>query len=164
MKSQEVLRGSGPIGFTLVELLVALTIISMTIVGSISLYGRLQVSAQLNEQSRRIISALRTAHMYALSGIGGTSHGIYFDIDPDGSDRVVVYQGSSYATRVQDADLVENFPASLALSLQLSPSATEIIFSRPTGAVNATGTITLTLSAADTRVISVNRLGITDDQ
>ena len=107
---------------------------------------------------------LGSAHMHALSGIGGTSHGVYFDIDPGGSDQLVVYQGSSYATRVQDSDLVENFPASLALSLQLSASTTEILFSRPTGAVNATGTITLTLSAADNRVISVNRLGITEDQ
>ncbi len=150
-------------GFTLIELLIAITIIGVTIIGSISMYTRLQVSAQLNEQTTRVIGALRTAQTRALEGIGGASHGVYANINQAGADSIVIYQGPSYAARVQDADLIENFPESIFLSLQLSTTTPEILFARSTGIPNATGTVIIELSNIGSRTVGINKLGISEE-
>lgn len=166
MKLQGVLNGNRKDhrGFTLMEVLIVLTIIVITIVGSTALYKSLQTSGQLNEQTSAIIQALRTAQFRALEGIGDTSHGVYFDNNAQGDDRLIVYQGDSYASRNPASDSIEVFPSSVSLTLSLSTSTPEIIFARQTGIPSASGTVILTLTGHGSRSIVVNRLGMVEEE
>ncbi len=166
MKSQEVSSGSthDRRGFTLMELLIVCTIILITIVGSTALYRNVQTSGQLNEQTSAIIQSLRTAHVHAFEGIGDTPHGVYFDINPTGDDRLVIYQGASYASRIQASDSINTFPSSVSLTLNLSTSTPEIVFDRQSGIPSATGTVVLTLIGHGSRSIVINRLGMVEEE
>ncbi|MBI2484163.1 prepilin-type N-terminal cleavage/methylation domain-containing protein [Candidatus Uhrbacteria bacterium] len=150
-------------GFTLVELVIVLSIFLLLTVGSFSLFRNLQVSTNLNEQSAALIHALRAAQAQSLYGKGDNDHGIFFTAAPDGEEQIVSYEGPSHAARVPGSEVIYLFPSSIALSRQLSTSTPEIVFARNTGAPSATGTITLDLDGVGSRTISLNRLGTVEE-
>lgn len=166
MRSREVSSGRlhNQQGFTLIEMIVVLTIFLLLAVGSFSLFRNMQVSANLNEQSRALIHALRSAQIQSLYGDGDDPHGVFFTSAPGGEQQIVRYEGASYAARTPGSEIPYLFPASITLSRQLSTTTPEIVFSRNTGSPSATGTITVDLAGIGSRTVSVNRLGAVQEE
>src|SRR3989344_2929313 len=86
-------------GFTIIELLIVLGISIILATAAAPLYGSLQVSAQLNENSSLIIQSLRTARERSIAGYNNIQHGVFFDINTGAVDSYTLYQGSSYVAR-----------------------------------------------------------------
>ena len=78
-------------GFTLVELLVVIALTLIIAAAAIPIYGNLQVSSQLNENTSQIIQALRTARERSLAGFNNEAHSVEFQ-----SDRYILSPGSDY--------------------------------------------------------------------
>lgn len=64
-------------GFTLLETIIVLTIITIVFAVSIPLFSRLAESAKLNTAARSVVSVLRTARGYAISQ--NTNYYVFFD-------------------------------------------------------------------------------------
>jgi prepilin-type N-terminal cleavage/methylation domain-containing protein len=129
-------------GFTLVELLIVIAIALILVTVSVPIYGNLQVSAQLNENTSQMIQTVRIARVRSVARVNNASHGVYFEINPGADDRHILYQGDAYATRDMAYDRAVTLNPSLTLSTTLVGA--EVNFSKGAGASTTTGTVTLT--------------------
>ncbi len=153
-------------GFTLIELLVVISIIIILSVAAIPVYGNLQVSAQLNENTSQIIQAIRTARERSVAGYNNRQHGVYFNINASSDNKYILYQGSSYATREAGYDRETILGSSLSISANdftFTGSDVDINFSKGLGVPDNTGTIILTHDVSGTRSIILNDLGIVEE-
>ncbi|MEK7453101.1 MAG: type II secretion system protein [Patescibacteria group bacterium] len=149
-------------GFTLIELLLVIGITLILAAASVPVYGNLQVSAQLNENTAQIIQAIRTARGRSIAGLNNASHGIYFEINAGSSDRFTLYQGSSYIGRNSLYDRVVTLDN--ALSILTTLSGNEVNFSKGLGVPNANGMVTLTHTVNSNRVIDINNFGVVEEK
>jgi prepilin-type N-terminal cleavage/methylation domain-containing protein len=150
--------GSGKRGFTLVEILITVSITIILAAAAFPVYGSLQVSAQLNENSSQIIQALRTAKQRSLAGYNNSEHGVKFV-----ANSYVLFQGSSYAVRQSTYDRSVTLDSPLGLFWSFGGGVDEINFSKGVGVPNTTGTITLVHDVSGTRTISINSLGMVEE-
>jgi prepilin-type N-terminal cleavage/methylation domain-containing protein len=153
-------------GFTLVEMLIVVGIGVMMAVVAISLYGTLQISSQLNENTAQIIQALRTARERSIAGLNNKPYGVNLIINPNDADSYILYQGTSSTNRITTYDQTQVLDSALSLStsgLSKNGNNVDINFSLYSGAPNnptsGIGTITLTHSSQGSRSIKINSLG-----
>jgi prepilin-type N-terminal cleavage/methylation domain-containing protein len=144
-------------GFTLVELLVGITL--MLILASVAtpIYGNMQVSAQINDNTAQIIQTIRIARARSIARQNGAAHGVYFEINAGDHDRYILYQGASYALRTAELDRSTELDDALSLATTLTGS--EVNFSRGFGVPDNSGTVTLTHDVQDVRTIDINGAG-----
>jgi len=143
--------------FTLVELLIVMAISLIIIVVALPIYGNLQVSSQLNENSLQIIQTLRTARTMSIAGYNNEPHGVKFE-----SSSYTLYQGASYDTRISTFDRVMQIGDALIITSDLAGD--EVNFSKGLGVPSNTGTITLTHDVSGDREIVVNSLGVVEEE
>lgn len=154
-------------GFTLIELLVVIGVIIILAAATFPIYGNLQVSAQLNENSSKIIQAIRTAREQSLAGFNNQRHGVYFEINAIANDKFILYQGYSYADRDVDYDQETILDGSMFLlstdfSL-INIDDVDINFSKGLGVPDNTGTLILTHDVRGSRRIVINEIGMVEE-
>ena len=124
-------------GYTIIELLVVLTIVSLLVVIAVSTFQNLKRSSILRVSVDNVQHALETARNRTLASDGDTVFGIHLD-----EDKMVVFSGISYSS-TSPTNTDYEFTGGVTATSSLSGGVTEIIFARLTGVPNATGTITL---------------------
>ncbi len=149
-------------GFTLIELLLVIAIMLALAVAAAPLYGNLHLSTQLNENIAQIIQTTRIARERSFSRLNNFPHGVYFEINPAGNDKFILYQGNSYATRDTDYDREVSLDSSLSLSTTLPGN--EVYFSKGFGIPDATGTVTLTHNVKGARIMRINDFGMVEEK
>jgi len=161
-KNNQLGRPTSKLGFTLIELLIVIAITLILGVSAVPIYGNLQVSAQLNSTGDQLVQTLRTAKERSTARVNNSSHGVYFEINSGSEDRIIFYQGSSYAGRDSDYDRVTKLDDAITLSTTLAES--EVSFSKGVGTPNTTGTVTLTHSVDGERVVTINNIGTVEEE
>ena len=151
-------------GFTLIELLIVIAITLILAAATVPIYGNLQVSSQLNENTSQIIQNLRTARERSVARLNNAQHGVYFEVVTPGQDKYALYQGATYDSRDSSYDREVTLDAALSFTLPGGAAEYEINFSRGLGLPNATGTITLTHDVTGTRQITTNNLGMVEEE
>ena len=148
-------------GFTLIELLIVISITLILAVAAVPIYGNLQISSQLNENTSLLIQSLRTAQERSMSRVNNSSHGIKLL-----SNSYVLYQGSSYSVRTQAYDRIIDLGDTIDLGWSLSGvgQSDEVNFSKSLGVPDMIGTITLTHDTGDIKTVEINALGKTEEQ
>jgi prepilin-type N-terminal cleavage/methylation domain-containing protein len=142
-------------GMTLVEIIVVLTI--MAIIFGIGTYTLVSArkSATLNTLTDSVASTLEQARSSALSGKGGVSYGVKF------ASTSYTYFASPYVQNDPD-----NRTSGVSTGFELSNTYTSnggiVIFSRLTGAPQATGTITI-INMANTSQSKMIQIGSQGD-
>lgn len=129
-------------GFTLVELLLvmAMVIIIGTFTSSVGVsYYQSQI---LHETTDNVLSTLRQAQGYAMSGKNNHAFGVFIQ-----EDSYVLFEGQDYASRLSDEDMV--FPINSSLTIY-GPS--EIVFSELTGVANVAGTLYISFGNRETQI------------
>lgn len=144
-------------GFTLIELLIVISIMLIVAVVAIPIYGKLQVSTQLNENTTHVIQMTRNARQQSVVRYNASPHGVFFEINAEDKDRVILFQGASYATR--DSQYDREFVLEKAITLSTTLDQTQVTFSQGLGKAIHTGTVTLTHDVAGARSVSVNAFG-----
>lgn len=130
-------------GFTLVEVLLVLGLVS--IVGGISvpLYREFQIRNDLNLAMEQTVQGLRRAQILSQAAQNDDEWGFYV---PAGT----LYKGRSYETRNVAYDEVYPMPSNIGTT-----GLTEVSYTKTTGRANGTGTITLHATNDETRSIVV---------
>lgn len=137
-------------GFTLVEVLLSISIITVLVGLSLPVYASFHNRNDLDLTAQTIAEALRRGQTYSRGSSGDSQWGVHVS-----SASAVLFKGTSYASRDVSYDETVIIPASMAPS-----GLTDVLFSRLSGYPNTTGSITLTSNTTDTRTISINAKGM----
>ncbi len=140
---------SSKVGFTLIEILVAIGLIGILVFLSIPFYQSFQVESQLDSITEEIVQTLRRAQSKAMASQADSKFGVKLT-----SGQYTLFKGDSYATRevVYDEDF--NIPDTLSIS-----GLTEIVFDKLKGTTLNTGNITITSVNNNSKTININEVG-----
>ncbi len=127
-------------GFTLLELILTLSIIA--ILSSLVFYsgGRLREKTNVNATAQEVASLINKTQSKTQSGFEGSAYGLRIL-----ADRAVLFSGSSYSA----GNITETYEVSPTISLSISP-AVDLTFSRLTGALTSGVTTTVSITGATT--------------
>ena len=147
-------------GLTMVEVLLVTALSAILVGTAIPMIGNLQGSAQLNNNSSRIIQSVRIARERSVNRLNNKRHGIYFDVSTE-FDKYVLYQGDSYASRDIEFDIETELPDVLILTTTVVGN--EINFSRGNGVPDEIGIINIDHRSGGGRSININSIGLTEE-
>lgn len=139
-------------GFTLIEMLLSVTIIGILVGMSVPIYNSFAVKNELDTTSMQVAGALRRAQVYARAQHETDAWSVAVD-----TSGIILFKGTDFGARNTAYDEI------ISLSGSITPSGTtEVNFSRLTGLPAASGSITLTTNSNETRTIAVNAKGMVD--
>jgi prepilin-type N-terminal cleavage/methylation domain-containing protein len=141
MKSQK--------GFTLLEVLLSVSLISVIAGVSIPIYQSFQVRNDLDIATTSTVQILRRAQVLSQASDGDISWGWQIQ-----SGSMTLFKGVSYVARDVAYDEVFDVPTSITPS-----GVSEIVYTKFTGLPSVTGTVTLTSNTNETRSITINAKG-----
>ncbi len=136
-------------GFTLIEVLLALSVIAIILGISAPVYQSFQVRNDLDIAATTIAQSMRRAQTLSQAVDGDSVWGV--DVR---SGSITVYKGTSYVARDATYDELFDLQSSITAS-----GLSGVSFAKFTGIPQATGTITLTSNANETRTIIINAKG-----
>lgn len=139
-------------GFTLLEVLLSIALISLIAGIGAPLYQSFQVRNDLNIGATTAVNVLRRAETLARASDGDTSWGVSFT-----AGSLTLFRGTSYATRNAAYDEVFSIPTNISFS-----GTTDYVFARFTGLPISVGTTTLSSSIGETRTITVHAKGMVE--
>jgi len=140
-------------GFTLVELLIVITVIIIIAALTVPVGVNFYRSQVLDETTSSILTTLRRAQAQSLFQKNDGSFGVRFL-----SGSYVLFQGSSYTARIQSEDEIFTLSGGITTS-----GIDEIVFAKLAGSPNTTGTLTIT-SGDEGQSISINAHGKVERQ
>jgi len=146
-------------GFTLLELLLVLAIIAIIAAFTFPIYTGFQLSQIHDTRTEEIVQALRQAQSKSMAGQNDSSWGVYFD---SSNNKFVIFQGTSYASRVSDYDYETELESTLSLSnISINGGGSEVVFTKIDGSTTDYGSLDLTTDE-DTATISINAAGLVE--
>lgn len=145
-------------GFTLLEIVLALSVILITATIIVRSYSIFNVRVSLDRDVGRIASLLYRAKADTISGRGGLQYGVHLE-----SNKAVFFEGSSY---LEGAPTNEDYllSSNIAISaINLTGGGNDVVFLKLTGTTEDSGTITVGIDSvgiADSKVITISNNGI----
>lgn len=142
-------------GFTIIEFLIVLGILTIIITLSYSSFSSLVERGDLNSSVNNIFSAINLAKNKTVASEQAKQYGVYFN--ENAPDSFVVFRGASYASRETSFDeihfLLKNIEFS---SINFLGTGNEVVFNRLNGSTNNSGMVILHSSKTnDTKTIYV---------
>lgn len=136
-------------GFTLIEILLSVAIITIISGISVPLYFSVVGKNNIDVVSQEIIESAHRAQILSRANEHNDIWGIRVS-----SGTLTLFNGASYASRNSSLDEITEFSPSIEVS-----GTNEFTFQKFTGIPSTSSTITLTNSQNDTRTISINGVG-----
>lgn len=137
-------------GFTLIEMLLSVGIISLLVGASLPVYASFQTRNDLEITTQNIVRMLRRAQTYARAGNGDSQWGVAVQ-----AGSATLFKGAAFASR----DTAYDEPAAISSVTSVSGLG-EIVFAKLSAAPSTTGSITLLTTTNDTRTITINGKGV----
>ena len=135
-------------GFSLIELIIVIAIFS--VIASISITSYVDYTSYQNREIavNSLVQALRFAQSNAQTVEGDSKWGV--EILPT---QLVIFKGSTYATRASSSDQINGFSGGIVAS-----GLSEVVFEKMVGNTTTVGTTTLT-NKAGAKNIQINEKG-----
>lgn len=138
-------------GFTLIEVLLSVAIISLIAGISLPVLGSFNERNNLDIVTQGIVGQLRRAQTYTRGVNGDSQWGVHVQ-----SSDATLFKGTSYVDRDAAFDEITTIPSSITPS-----GTTDILYSKLEAAPSTAGTITLTnTNNNQSRMITVNAQGM----
>lgn len=138
--------------YTLIELIISVTLISFISGISIPVYLNFEFNNEIEVTKNEIVLSLRNAQTFAKFQNSDSSWGVEIQ-----TGKITLFQGIVFASRDATYDNVYAVPSRIVF-IGLS----EVIFTKFTGIPSQNGSITLK-NANTTRIISINSQGTIND-
>ncbi len=151
--ASHILKSSrAELGFTLIELMLSITIITLLAGLSLPVYASFTNRNDLDLATQNVAFALRRAETYSRGSKSDSQWGVEFQ-----SNKAILFRGTNFAGR----DTSYDEPAVIAPSVALS-GLSEVLFNKLSGLPTTTGNIVLSLttSGGDTRTVNINAKGV----
>jgi len=146
-------------GFTVLEILVAISILALAVTIVAFSFSKLNSSQALDKSATLVTSILDEARSLTLSSKGDSQYGVYLE-----ASQVVLFKGATYS-QPDPANVVTSLHALVGMrNITLSGGGTSVVFKRLTGNTDETGTAEIFLKASPTtfRTITVRATGIVE--
>ncbi|HCB35206.1 MAG: hypothetical protein A2W52_02110 [Candidatus Taylorbacteria bacterium RIFCSPHIGHO2_02_49_25] len=144
-------------GFTLLEVLLALSIAAVIAVISFSSLFRFNAAEALNVETERTLSLLSQARTLTLAAKDGKSFGVHFE-----ERKAVLFSGASYDPNDASNEILSINSEVRISAFALTGGGGEALFKKLSGATDQSGTVTLALvrDPSKTRVITIAPTGL----
>ena len=139
-------------GFTLIEILVSITVIVIVILVVVSGLSSFRKSAELNQAVDGVVSQLREARRRTIESKDASQWGVHRE-----SSRTTLFKGAAYSAGAPDNE-VFTLPSAVTAA-----GPADIVFKRISGDTDNAGTVTLTLGT-DIRTINIRSSGLIELQ
>lgn len=148
--------------FTLIELMVSVSVIALLVGFSSMAYLNVQKNSDLSNQTAQLVSSIRQAQALALSGqtLDGENQldiGIHLE-----TAKYVLFYGHIYSP-TDPRNIETNLPSGISITNNLP--TTELMFEQKIGEVksydDSQNTITINQSGAS-NILTINKLGVVD--
>jgi prepilin-type N-terminal cleavage/methylation domain-containing protein len=144
-------------GFTIMEVLIVIAIISITAVMSTPFLSMTLSRSELDIAAEGAVDSLEEARSSALNGRSGGQFGVHFE-----PDQYVLFEGAAYSVADPD-NFVHTLSGFVSVSdVNISGGGNDIIFASVSGEPDQTGTIEFTDSSGATKTVTVNSAGTVD--
>ena len=131
------------LGFSFVEVLVAVAVIAMIATISAASFKNFSRSSALKVASEEVYSAFTSARNETLASSGGTVFGVHI-----GTSSVTRFTGSTYSVG-DTTNRTYTFESGVTATSSFISDGIDIVFSRLTGRPSASGTIFLITESGD---------------
>lgn len=137
-------------GFTLIELILVIVIVSFIAVLSAPFYARFLVQNAVDNTVDQLSGSLRKAQTYSMAGRQNSAWSVNFS-----SNTITLYKGSSFVGR--DASFDEEFSVNPSVVIS---GMSDVSYSRVTGLPSpATSTINIS-SGSNNKTVTINSQGV----
>jgi len=125
-------------GFTIIELVLVIMLLSISIGMTISYYRTSQIRADINSQVANMVHYLRLAQSSATAGLEDSNYGVHIE-----NSFYTTFKGSSY-NPLSDTNFQIDIPSTMSLgNILLNGGGSDVIFTKPSGETTTYGTFTL---------------------
>lgn len=146
-------------GFTLLEILIALAIVSLMLTVIFFSLSKFNSYQALDKSADLVVSVLEEARSRTLSSVGASQYGVKLD-----EFEVTLFKGTTYAPADPD-NMVTDLNTLVAIrDVVLAGSGTSVVFKRLTGSTDEVGTAQIYLKADPTifRTITISSTGVVE--
>ena len=140
-------------GFTLVELLLVIAIITIMAGLSIPFVQNTQLSTDLGNQTQSVISLVRRAQRQAIDGQNAIGWGVNFD---NSNKIITLFAGSDFVNRDVEYDYISKIPNLVELTTDFGD---QIFFPLYSSEPTASGTVEIVSNNQDSRKVIINGYG-----
>lgn len=147
-------HSSGRKGFTLLEVLIVVTIVGILATLSVSYYSGSQYRSKLNDAASEIVQTLRRAQSKAVAGEAGEPFGVHLE-----SDGFVLFEGSAY---VSEGENNESFslPSGIeAYDISLNGGGSDVVFVELEGSTDDYGSFSIRISGDLSKTVNISEEG-----
>lgn len=139
-------------GFTLIEMMIVLTIIALVVSAGIMKFGEPMRTASLESSHASVLTTIESARHKSVSGVGGVPHGVRIE-----ENQIETFQSNATATPLTSLTL----PSHLSLvDEDGEPAEAEMTFQRISGVVGGAGYV---LYVRDSTTGESRKVTITED-
>ncbi len=139
-------------GFTLVEVLLSVAIITMLTGLSLPLYESFVRRNDLDLTTQSVATMIRRAETYSRGAKSDSAWGVEFQ-----TGTVTLFKGVAFSGHDTSYDETVSIPASITFS-----GLGELLFTKLSGTPNTTGSLALASTTNITRTITINAKGVVD--
>lgn len=144
-------------GFTLLELLIAVGIMSLIGSAIMGAFGQYRTEQSKEGAAETVLATLSQAHLDTMSSKNDSSYGVNFK-----SDEVIYFKGTVYPGDNDSGNIHYSLPNSIEIAdISLNGGTTTVIFKRLTGATDNFGTVKVRVKARpdDYLTVKINQTG-----
>jgi len=147
--NSQIIKKNRQDGFTLVELIIVVALITIISAMSVAFYSRFLTQNAVANTVDQLVGEFRKAQLYSMMGRQNGTWGVAYN-----SNKIQLFQGNTFATRNTAFD--ESFSVNTNISIT---GFTELTFTKATGTPSASPTITVA-GNNNTKIITINSLGV----
>lgn len=151
-----MIHNSSSKGFSLVELLLALSIVAIVAVVGVTSLSNFNTEKALSLEAGKVVSLLVKARSLTLSAKGGDVYGVHFD-----TDKAVLFKGTSYVAGTAGNQAQPVNSAVRISATVLAGGGAEVLFKKLSGTTTQSGTVTLASvkNGSLTKVVTISVTG-----
>lgn len=142
-------------GFTLIEIIVAILVLSVAAVLVIPAWKSFSDNVNLENTRQMIEAKIKLAKNYSLGSLGDSVYGIHFDVL---NNRFVLFSGGAFIDGAP-TNQIFNLPSNVEIySVGLSGGGNDLVFGRLTGGTSNSGTVGIRIKTdnSKSRQIAIN--------
>ena len=147
-------------GFTLVELLVVVAIMSVVSMIIFNTFVTFKTNQALNMDTDTVVEVLRQARNQTLTSKNSSSYGVHFS-----STKVTLFVGTSYIVgSPTNQDFILSSTDTI-LTISLAPSGSDVVFDRLTGETVNYGTVVVSSPGiSKSKTVTIYKTGLMEYQ
>lgn len=144
-------------GFTVVELIIVMTIMLVLSTVSVIAFRNMQSSQALTIALDETGYALRSARDATLASLEGSVYGVRFE-----PTNVIRFTGSTYSAS-SSSNIIYDLPTGISTTVAMADGTSQVVFRRLSGEASATGTIIFTeAKSGATSSLAISKTGLFD--